>query len=171
MKILRIFILICWFVVICKAQKAVLIGTVYDANGAVIVNAKITAINQIGEKFEAFTNTEGAYILKLPFKVYYSQDTSNFRISTYEIVADAVGFERFVLKNFKFVPVWNLKMNLDIALDVGNQDHEPCGYGGAGELCLTRTPIETNNSKPSNKILLKPLERLPKRKNKNKRKR
>lgn len=165
MKILQFLVLIFGFVVICNAQKAVLTGTVYDANGAVIVNAKVTAINQKGEKFESYTNTEGIYILNLSFNVYDTKNTKNFRISTYEIIAEAKHFERFVLKNFKFVPAWNQKMNLDIALDVMESNN--CGAGG----CIPMPESnEKTEAKITNKILLRPLENLPKQPNKTKRK-
>ena len=165
MKVLQILVLIFGFTVIGNAQKAVLIGTVYDANGAVIVNARVTAINQKGEKFEAFTNTDGIYILNLPFNLYDTKNTKNFRISTYEIIAEAKHFERFVLKDFKFVPAWNGKMNLDIALDVMESNN--CEPGG----CLPmRESIKTTEAKISDKISLKPLEELPKETNNTKRK-
>ncbi len=63
MKISWILVLIVGLAVFANAQKGVLTGTVYDANGAVIVKSKVTAVNQKGEKFEATTNDEGVYSL------------------------------------------------------------------------------------------------------------
>ncbi len=45
MKILQILVLILGLVTFANAQKAVLSGTVYDGNGSVVTEVKITAIN------------------------------------------------------------------------------------------------------------------------------
>ena len=59
MKILQNLVLIIGLAICVNAQKTTLTGTVYDANGAVIVKSKVTAVNQKGEKFEAVTNEDG----------------------------------------------------------------------------------------------------------------
>jgi len=165
MKILQILVLIFGLVIFADALKAVLSGTIYDANGAVIPETKITAINEKGEKFETKTNSEGIYVLNLPFNLYDTRTSSNYKIAKYEIVVDREkGFEKFVLKEFKFVPTYKGKMNLDIALDVYNTN---CGVAG----CLPYLQfVESQQSEVSNKILQRPLEKLPKEQNKSKRK-
>ena len=158
MKFLQVLILMFTLLVYANAQKAVLTGAVYDAVGAVIVKAKVTAVNEKGEIFETETNDEGIYSLNLPYNNYDARTSSaNFKISKYEIVVDLEnrGFERRVIKDFKFIPAYTGKMFFDIALDSKNP--EPCGYGGAD--CLQKTDRD----------LQKPLETLPKAKN-NKRK-
>jgi hypothetical protein len=97
-------------------EFATLSGNVYDANGALIVGAKVTAINEKGQKFETRTNDEGVYILSLLFNPYYS--TANFKIAKYEIIIDAAGFEKNSIKEFKFIPSSKGKMQLDFALNV-----------------------------------------------------
>ena len=165
MKILQILVLMFGFVVLVNAQKAVLSGTVYDANGAVIPATKITAINEKGERFETETNGEGVYVLNLAFNLYDTKTSSDFKIAKYEIVIDREkGFEKFVLTDFKFVPSYKGRMNLDIALDVYNTN---CGVAG----CLPYLQfVESQQPEVSNKILQRPLEKLPKAQNKTKRK-
>jgi hypothetical protein len=168
MKVLQILVLILVFVVTENAQTSILSGTVYDANGAVIPETKITAINQKGEKFETLTNDEGFYFLDLPFTRYDSKLFFDFVMAKYEIIVDREnwGFEKFVLKDFRFVPSYKGKMNLDIALNSINP--EPCGYSGAD--CLNTPVIKTTKAKISDKILQRPLEKFPKEQNKTKRK-
>ena len=128
MKILRILVLIFGLTVLANAQKAVLSGTLYDATGAIIPKEKVTATNERGEKFEALTNDDGVYSLSLPFNKTSSAD---FRIAKFEIVVDLEyrGFEKFSVRDFKFIPAYSGKMIFDIALESRNP--EPCGYSGA----------------------------------------
>ena len=90
-----------------------LTGTVYDANGSVVVKAKVTAVNTKGKKFETITNEEGIYVLTLPFNVYPLFE------STYNIIVDSPGFRRSETKGYVFIPSQFGKMHLDIALVVG----------------------------------------------------
>jgi hypothetical protein len=97
-------------------KTSILTGNVYDPMGALIVNAKVTAVNQKGEKFETHTNDEGVYTLNLPFNEY--QPTFSYRIAKYDITVEFVGFEKFILKDFKIIGGYAEKMHLDFALDV-----------------------------------------------------
>ena len=117
MKILQILVLMFCLVVVMNAQKAILTGSVYDSGGAVIVKSKVTAINQKGEKFEALTNEEGVYILNLLLDEY--KPILDQKITKYEIVIEALGFEKYTLKDFKFISSSKGQMNLDFALNVG----------------------------------------------------
>ncbi len=71
-----------------KQNSSVLSGIVYDANGAVIVGAKVIATNEKGEKFQTLTNEEGVYVLNLSFNSYDSKTSFNFRMAKYEVVVD-----------------------------------------------------------------------------------
>lgn len=175
MKFLQILVLIFGFVVFTNAQKAILSGTVYDANGAVIPKTRIIATNEMDESFETLANDEGMYSLNLPFNDYSSRKSPNFKIMKYEIrVNNENGSDKFVLKDFMFVPTSKGKMNFDIALDAANP--EPCGYSGADCPTVLYCPageqeiIQTIKTEVSNKILQRPLEELPKEQNKTKRK-
>ncbi len=167
MKFLQILVLIFGLVILVNAQandKAILSGTVYDVSGSLISDAKITAINQEGQKFETLTNTEGVYVLNLLFA------KPRFKTIKYEITIDETkrGFEKFVLKNFNFIQSTNGKMQLDFALDSLNP--EPCGYSGGDCINNTQTPLKLEKTKVSTKILQTPLEKLPKKQIKTKRK-
>ncbi len=122
MKVLQTLVLILGLVVFVDAQihtKAVLNGTVYDANGAVIPDVKITAVNQKGEIFDTFTNGEGNYILNLSYTKYDAKSASTFKMAKYEITFDGtkIGFYKNILKNFNFAPA-HKRMQLDFALEV-----------------------------------------------------
>ncbi len=162
-------ILISVLALISFAQKAVLMGTLYNAVGAVVPKAKVTAVNEKGDVFAAETNDKGIYSLNLPYNNYDVKTSSaNFRISKYNIFVNLTdrGFEKFVIRDFKFVPTNSRKMYFDIALDSSNP--EPCGYGG--DECLQEKFVETEKTKLSDKILQKHLEQSSKEQNKNKRK-
>lgn len=103
--------------IIKKINSAILSGSVYDANGYLITQAKITATNEKGEKFETQTNEDGTYILNLPYNPYDGGDYK-YKVSKYEIIVEKWGFEKGIISNFKFVPSSNGKMILDVALDV-----------------------------------------------------
>ena len=85
----------------------------------------------------------------------------------YKISFEQPGFKNFIIDNFKIVNSTYGKISQDIVLD-GDNSHEPCGYSGAD--CLNLPPIEIKKSEPSDKILQRPLEKLPKKVNKTKRK-
>lgn len=116
MKVLQTLVLILSLAVLVNAQKTVLTGSVYDANGAVVVNSKVTAVNQKGEKFENYTNDDGVYTLNLPYNEY--QPAYSFKVAKYDITVEAHGFEKFTLKDFKVTGKYAKKMQLDFALDV-----------------------------------------------------
>lgn len=117
MKILQVLFTIVGFAVFANAQTAVLTGRIFDANGAVIVKSKVTAVNQKGENFVAFTNEDGFYKLNLPYNKY--KPTFDFKIAKYDITVEGglTGFERFTLKGFKVVGEYNGQMQIDFALD------------------------------------------------------
>ncbi|MGI8640038.1 MAG: carboxypeptidase-like regulatory domain-containing protein [Pyrinomonadaceae bacterium] len=96
--------------------NSTLSGTVYDANGSVIVKAKVTAINQKGEKFEVLTNEEGIYSLNLLFNQYNS--SFDFTEARYDIIVEMMGFKKSVTKDFVFIPSQFGKMQLDIGLEI-----------------------------------------------------
>ncbi len=102
--------------VFADAQKAILSGNVYDALGALIIGAKVTATNESGEKFEAVTNDKGIYILNLPFNSHSSN--LKYKIAKYDILVEQKHFENFLLKDFKFIPSPKNKIHLDFGLEI-----------------------------------------------------
>ena len=116
MKVLQVLTLIFGLTIFANSQTSILSGSVYDAYGALIIGAKIVAVNERFEKFESFTDDKGEYKLNLPFKRYDS--TGNFKVSKYILKVEAKHFEPFEIKDFKFVPSYKGQMNLDFALDI-----------------------------------------------------
>lgn len=157
MRLLQILVLTLGLAVVGSAQKSILTGSVYDANGAVIPGAKITVADVKGEKFETKTNNEGVYVLNLPFNPYdTTKSGTGFRIAKYKITVEGLDFEKSILNDFRFAPSFQGKMNLDFALDVAANDScEPAG-------CPELLPVESPNIKLSDKISTMPLEELPK---------
>ena len=100
-------------------------GTIYDAQGSIVVKAKVTAVNASKKKFETFSNENGEYEIVLPFNKY---DLSrNFKEAIYDISADSPGFTTTVIKGYVFIPSQFGKMQLDIALKLGpiNDENHP----------------------------------------------
>src|SRR5687767_7673007 len=120
MKVLQILLLLIGLSPLLNGQSvsgysetSTLTGTVYDANGSVIVNATVVAVDQKKQRFETKTNSDGIYTLSLPFNPYTT--SPKFKVAKFEVFVISEGFERSVLNDFKVVPG---KMQLDFALDV-----------------------------------------------------
>ncbi len=93
-----------------NAQNVNLSGRIFDLNGAVIAGMKIVAISQAKVKYEQRTDGEGIYLLNLPPGVY------KFEINKQSIKYNSFEFLRF--KNFRVVPSYDRKMNLDFSLNL-----------------------------------------------------
>ena len=134
MNFLRILFLILGAVILTYSQtdkKSVLTGIIYDANGAVIAEAKVTAVNQKGEKIETLTDEGGVYWLILIVNPYNS--SFDFKEAKYDITVEMNGFKKAIIKDYVFVPSQFGKMQLDIALEVGrsaNVIHAPSKKAG-----------------------------------------
>ena len=90
----------------------------------------------------------------------------------YKISFEQPGFKELIIDNLKIVNSTYGKINQDIVLDVDtSNNHEPCGASGGDCLdWMNGKPIQAEKTKVSNKILQRPLEKLPKEQNKSKRK-
>lgn len=98
------------------AETSKLTGTVYDANGAVVVGAKVTAVSTDVKKFGTVSNEEGVYFLTLPFYKYVPN--RGFKEAKYDISVERTGFKRSLITGFVFVPSQFGKMTLDIGLEI-----------------------------------------------------
>lgn len=113
MKLILSILLLGAVSVFSQTSNASLKGTVYDANGAVIVGATVSASDENGKIISTRTNNRGDYEMVLPVKVY--DQSHNYRIAKYQISVTADGFEKTIVSDFKVV---SGNMSLDIALDV-----------------------------------------------------
>ncbi len=149
MKFLQILVLIFGLFAVISGQKTILSGTVTDKWGAIIPNAKVEAKNLKGEIASTRTNNDGRYQLDL-------------NEGEYSIEITLTPFDKFSLLDYWVI----YKMQLDVALQCKNCeiiDHD----------LLKSEPtqrIETKEAKISNRVLQRPLEKLPKEQNKTKRK-
>jgi hypothetical protein len=85
-----------------------LTGRVFDLIGALIPGIKVVAYSQKKVEFEQWTNEDGVYTLDLPEGIY-----------TLEVNSQTVkynAFETVKFENYRIVPVYDGKINLDIPL-------------------------------------------------------
>ena len=149
MKVLQILVLMLGFVVFANGQKAILSGNVTDKWGAVIPNVKIEARNSAGKTTATRTNDDGHYQL-------------NLIEGEYTIEITKTPFDKISVSNY-----WiNYKMQFDVALqckDCELIDHDQLESEPLQE-------IAPENRKITDRITQRPLETLPKKQNKTKRK-
>jgi hypothetical protein len=101
--------------------SAWLTGRVYDANGAVIVGAEVSAISDNHARHTTHTNGRGEYEFMLPYNKYDPQSYA-FKEARYDIIVEKEGFKRSVTKGFVFIPSQFGKMHLDIALEISGRE-------------------------------------------------
>lgn len=126
-------------------------GSIYDQQGAVILGTKITFKSKQEIEYIVRPNMEGNFSINLPVGIYQIEATAN-------------GFRKFRQSNYRVVASHKRKMFFDIVLEVG----EPST--SYAPVWKDSQNVESGNTKISNKILQRPLEKLPKAQNKNKRK-
>ncbi len=123
------------------ANRGAITGKIVDATGAVIPNAKITAVWYVAKlRFEANSDAEGKFVLvDLPPGVY-------------ELTFDSVGFRKTIVQNV-FVQPQQLT-ELDMQLEVGNVSESVSVTADA-------SVIETTNSQVSTTITQSQIQDLP----------
>ena len=87
-----------------------LTGRIFDLNGALIPNIKVEAFSKTKEKFEQRTNEDGVYLLNLPEGIY------TLEINRQQVKYNLFDFVKF--ENYRIVPAYDGKINLDIPLSV-----------------------------------------------------
>ena len=98
MKILQILVLMFGIFIVANGQEkeslTELQGIVVDQAGGVIPSTRIVLTNSKGRKFEAFTNEEGMYLIRVPSGTYsieaeYTKHRAwkKFKIEEYEIAS------------------------------------------------------------------------------------
>ena len=89
-----------------QTQSARLQGTVHDASGAIVPNAKVIAIHiATKDSSEATTNSSGVYVLPV------------LRPGTYTLTVEAAGFSKSVVTGIELAVSANISQ--DVTLDVG----------------------------------------------------
>src|ERR1700686_2413865 len=89
-----------------QTQTARLQGTVHDASGAIVPNAKVIAVNNATrEASEAAANASGIYVLPV------------LRPGTYTLTVEAAGFSKSVVTGIELAVSANISQ--DVTLDVG----------------------------------------------------
>ncbi len=148
MKCFQILVLIFGLSIFASGQKTILSGNIKDKSGAVIPNAKIEAKNLQGKVFTTRTNDDGHYQLELIEGEY-----------TVEITTP---FDKFSVSNY-----WiNYRMQFDVALQC-----KDCELIDKDMLKAEPTQIiAPSKTKVLDQILQRPLEKLPRKENKYKRK-
>lgn len=117
MKYYLAVLFICCFSLSAFGQAVKLTGTIFDPNGALVVNGQISAVDEKGRATSAQTNSEGRFNLDLAPGLY-SLDVA------------APGFLTIKHKEFLVVNATTGRMSSDFVLFAGKY-HEPCGYSGA----------------------------------------
>ncbi|MGA2742750.1 MAG: carboxypeptidase-like regulatory domain-containing protein [Bryobacteraceae bacterium] len=92
--------------IIAQTQTARLVGTVHDASGAAIPNAKVIATHEeTKQTTEASTNTSGEYVLP------------SLQPGTYTLTVESSGFRKAAVKALQLDAASN--MSQDVTLEVG----------------------------------------------------
>jgi len=104
------------------ATYSFLSGRIFDANGALVTLAKVSATDASGKKYFTESDGNGEYLLELSYNQYESGSAS-FREAIYTIVVEKEGFKRSVMKDFVFVPSQFGEMRYDVALEVQSYSH------------------------------------------------
>lgn len=95
-----------------SSQTMLLTGVVFETQGALMIEAKVIAIDEKGKKFEGVTNDDGIYSLNLPLGYYRIEASARFFCPT-------------IFAKYKIVDSTYGKMNLDFVLEVGSS-RIPC---------------------------------------------
>lgn len=104
-----------------RENTSILTGVIYDPKGLVIENAKITAVNKAGKKFETLTDLDGRYVFSLPFNSNKTKSNLFFP-EKYNLTIEKSGFKKSSIKEFVFVPSQFSSMQLDVALEAEQND-------------------------------------------------
>lgn len=123
-----------------QAATATLSGRVTDPNGAVIVGAKITAMQKTtGAKRETVTNDEGLYVLPI------------LNPGEYELVFEKEGFKTLVFTNYTLQVGQSLKADAAMSL----------GQVSDGDLVIPEPIVNTSNAVIDGTLKPREISNLP----------
>jgi Carboxypeptidase regulatory-like domain len=132
-----------WFAAACFAQTqtARLVGTVHDSTGAVLPNAKVSAVNA-GTKVrtETLSSANGDYVL------------AALQPGTYELTVEANGFRKARIEGIELAAATNVSQA--ITLEVGQLTE-------VVEVTASTLNVQTTDSQVANSVTIKDIETLP----------
>src|SRR6516225_10540422 len=107
-RVFNLLLVLVLFAGLCfgQTQAARLQGTVRDASGAIVPNAKVVAINmQTKDASDATTNTSGLYVLPA------------LRPGTYTLTVEAAGFSKTSVTDIELAV--SASVAQDVTLEIG----------------------------------------------------
>ena len=126
---------------LAQTQTARLVGTVHDKTGAVVPNAKVTAVNAgTKAKTEATSNANGDYVLPA------------LQPGTYSLTVEASGFRKGVVDGIELDAAANVSQG--ITLEVGQLTETI-------EVTANTINVQTTESQIANSVTIKDIETLP----------
>ena len=124
-----------------QTQTARLQGTIHDASGAIVPNAKVVAVNAAtGQLSEAATSVNGLYVL--PALVS----------GTYTLSVESAGFAKSVVKGIQLVVSANITQ--DVTLDVGRLTE-------VVEVVANAVSVTTADAQVSSAVTMRDIDNLP----------
>jgi len=129
---LLVLLFVCLSPVFAQSDRGGITGRVTDPNGAVVADAKVTAVSaETGESREARTNGEGNYTIPQLAAV------------TYTVKVEAQGFKTASVENIK-VAVQVIR-TVDVILEVGEIANTVTVSGDATPVLQTENPAQQLN--------------------------
>src|ERR1017187_5825899 len=124
-----------------QTQSARLQGTVHDASGAIVPNAKVVAVHiATKDSSDATTNSSGLYVLPV------------LRPGTYTLSVEAAGFSKSVVTGIELAVSANVSQ--DVTLDLGKLTETV-------EVTANVVNVQTSDAQVANSVTIKDIETLP----------
>ena len=124
-----------------QTQTARLVGTVHDSTGAVVPNAKVTAVHMATKvRTEASTNANGDYVLPA------------LQPGNYELIVEAPGFRKAAIEGIELDAAANVSQS--VTLEVGQMTE-------VVEVTANAINVQTSDSQVANSVTIKDIATLP----------
>ncbi len=124
-----------------QTQTARLQGTVHDASGAIVPNAKVVAVNDATrESSDATANSSGLYVLPA------------LRSGVYTLTVEAAGFSKSVVTGIELAVSANITQ--DVTLDVGKSPKSV-------EVAANAVAVTTADAQVSSAVTMNEINNLP----------
>lgn len=124
-----------------QTQTARLTGTVHDSSGAVVPNAKVTAVNTATRvETEATTNASGDYVMPA------------LQPGVYSLLVEASGFNKASIQAIQLDAASNVSQS--VTLEVGQMSE-------VVEVAANAVNVQTTDAQVANSVTIKDIETLP----------